>query len=93
MTRLSLVLVIFVFSLICQTPTLEGRNLLNMEKKEVPSFKENFVLSTISKERTWPPSPRNNVYTIADNERIFSVQLAKINGLLEESVPSPGAGH
>ncbi|WRX29105.1 hypothetical protein QQP08_021592 [Theobroma cacao] len=62
-----------------------------MAKKEVPSFKENFVLSATPKESTSPPSPTDNPYTIANNERLFSLHLAN-DRVLEESVPSPGGG-
>ncbi|XVF04406.1 hypothetical protein REPUB_Repub05bG0079800 [Reevesia pubescens] len=96
MTRLSLVLLIVLFALIFQPKPFEARKLLNnLEKKEVPSFKFNFVGIILPKEPTkiLPASDNNiNGHTMANNERLLAIHLAKIDRVLQ-STPSPGGGH
>ncbi|XWS27381.1 hypothetical protein CRYUN_Cryun26dG0110200 [Craigia yunnanensis] len=94
MTRLSLVLLIVLFALIFQPKSFEARKLLNnLEKKEVPSFKDNFVGNTLPKEPTRIiPASDDKGHAMANNERLFAIHLAKVDRVLQ-STPSPGAGH
>ena len=93
MTRLSIVLLIFLFSFIFQEPaSTEARKLLNIREKEVLSLNNNFVLSVDHREPT-PAVPFNNKgHEMVDKERLFTLHLAKIDRILQ-SVPSSGAGH
>ncbi|XVF87993.1 hypothetical protein PTKIN_Ptkin19aG0013300 [Pterospermum kingtungense] len=88
MTRLSFVLLIFLFALVCQVPSIQCRNLFNAEKKQVISVPTDLP----NKKPTPPPSPTSKHLIMANNERLFALHLAKIDRILQ-SVPSPGAGH
>ena len=93
MTRLSLALLIILFALIFQVPPMQCRKLLNTEKNEVFSLKDNLVPTDLPKKSTPPPSPTDKDLIMANNERLFALHLAKIDRILQGSVPSPGAGH
>lgn len=90
MARLSLALLVFVFVLIYQVPSMQSRKLIfNDEMKAaVISPKDNLVPSDVPKKLT---IDKDSI--LADNERLFFVHLAKIDRLLQSAVPSPGAGH
>ncbi|XVE63341.1 hypothetical protein DITRI_Ditri07aG0012500 [Diplodiscus trichospermus] len=95
MTRLSLLLLILLFALIFQPKLLEARKVLNnLEKKEVPSFKDNIVGSIRRPKEPTEIVPASKGHAMANNERLFAIHLAKIDRILRyEAVPSPGAGH
>ncbi|KAB2043834.1 hypothetical protein ES319_D01G046800v1 [Gossypium barbadense] len=89
MARLNLALLVIVFVLIYQVPSMQSRKLFNGEMKAaVISPKDNLVPSDVPKK---PTTDKDSI--IADNERLFSVHLGKIDQLLQSAVPSPGAGH
>lgn len=93
MTRSSIVLLIFLFSFICHEPaSTEARKLLSIQKKEVLSFDNNFVLSVDHRKPTAAVPFSNKGHEMVDEERFYTLHLAKIDRILE-SVPSPGAGH
>ncbi|XVF18545.1 hypothetical protein REPUB_Repub11eG0031700 [Reevesia pubescens] len=94
MTRVSLVLLIVLFALIFQPKLFEARKLLNnLEKKKVPSFKDNFVGITHPKEPTkMVPASDDKGHAMVHNERLLTIHFAKLDRLLQ-SCPSPGAGH
>ena len=92
MARLSLVLLVILFALIYQVPSMQSRKLFNSEKKEVFPLKDNLVPIDLPKKPTPPPSPTVQDLIMANNERLFALHLAKIDRILQ-SVPSPGAGH
>ncbi|TYJ48257.1 hypothetical protein E1A91_A01G049000v1 [Gossypium mustelinum] len=86
MACLKLALLVIVFVLIYQVPSMQSRKLFNGEMKAaVISPKDNLVPSDV------PKKPTTDI--MADNERLFSVHLGKIDRLLQSAVPSPGAGH
>ncbi|XVE53076.1 hypothetical protein DITRI_Ditri02bG0175500 [Diplodiscus trichospermus] len=93
MNRLSIVFLIFLFSIICQEPaSTEARKLLNMQEREALSSNNNFVSSVNHREPT-PVIPFGSKgLEIVDKERLFALHLARIDRILQ-SVPSPGAGH
>ncbi|XVE63336.1 hypothetical protein DITRI_Ditri07aG0012000 [Diplodiscus trichospermus] len=93
MTRLSPVLLIFLFALIFQPKSFEARKLLNnSEKKEVPSFMDNVIGSTRQTKEPTEIVPASKGHAMGNNERLFAIHLAKIDRILG-SHPSPGAGH
>ncbi|EOY13417.1 Uncharacterized protein TCM_031988 [Theobroma cacao] len=93
MTRLSIVLLIFLLSFICQEPpSSEARKLLNIQEKEVLSVKNNFVSSIEHREPTPAVSLSSQGHEMVEKERLFTLHLANIDRILQ-SVPSPGAGH
>ncbi|XVF79016.1 hypothetical protein PTKIN_Ptkin14bG0185400 [Pterospermum kingtungense] len=86
MARLSLIaLVVILFALIYQVPSMQSRKLFNAEKV-------NLVPTNLPKKPTPPPSPADKDIRMANNERLLALHLAKIDRILS-SVPSPGAGH
>ncbi|GMJ05332.1 C-TERMINALLY ENCODED PEPTIDE 14 [Hibiscus trionum] len=88
MTRLSMVLLIFLFSfMIFQEPSLaEARKLMNLQQMEANN---NVGL----REPTRAVSFSSKGDEKGDyQERLFALHLAKIDRILQ-SVPSPGAGH
>ncbi|KAK8527518.1 hypothetical protein V6N13_085345 [Hibiscus sabdariffa] len=95
MTRLSTVLLIFLFSfMIYQAPSLaEARKLMNLQQTETPLSNNSVVSSVEHREQTGEVSFSSKGHEKADyQERIFALHLAKIDRILQ-SVPSPGAGH
>ncbi|GLT58772.1 hypothetical protein SLA2020_316400 [Shorea laevis] len=93
MARISLVLPVFLLALIFQVPSLEGRKILEVVKKEVPSLKANLgVLCTPPKDTIAPNSLHQHGNAITNKERLITLHLARIDRILE-SQPSPGAGH
>ncbi|XVF04127.1 hypothetical protein REPUB_Repub05bG0055300 [Reevesia pubescens] len=94
MTRFSIVLLIFLFSFICQEPaSTEARKLLNIQEKQVFSSNTNFVFSVDQNKEPKPAfSFSNKGDEMVDEERLLTLHLAKIDRLLQ-SVPSPGASH
>ncbi|XVE63343.1 hypothetical protein DITRI_Ditri07aG0012700 [Diplodiscus trichospermus] len=99
MNRLSLVLLIVLFVLIFQPKSFEARKLLcSLEKNEVPSFKDNVVGSTHRPKelKKIVSASDDEGLAMANNERLFSIHLAKNDRILRscsESCPSPGGGH
>lgn len=87
MARPSAVIFIFVLVVICQiVPCFEGRKML-------VSLKDNSAaLSTILK-GTVPLPPSSKGHAMAVDERLMASHLPKIDRILINSVPSPGAGH
>ncbi|XWS10155.1 hypothetical protein CRYUN_Cryun39dG0051000 [Craigia yunnanensis] len=92
MARLSLALLVILFALIYQLPSMQSRKLFNAEKKEVFPLKDNLVPNDLPKKPTPPLSPTDKDLIMANNERFFALHLAKTDRLLQ-SVPSPAAGH
>ncbi|XVF81526.1 hypothetical protein PTKIN_Ptkin15bG0162300 [Pterospermum kingtungense] len=80
MTRLNLVFLVVLFALLFQPRTSEARKLLNNLAKE--EVEDNFI----------PKVPSAKGHAMANNERLFSIHLAKLDRLLQ-STPSPGAGN
>ncbi|MBA0848291.1 hypothetical protein Goshw_000126 [Gossypium schwendimanii] len=94
MARLSIVLIIFLFSFIIQAPSsAEARKLMMnlQETAEALPLNKN-VASVEQREPTPAVSFRNKDHEMVDEERLFALHLAKIDRILQ-SVPSPGAGH
>ncbi|KAE8680085.1 Detected protein of unknown function [Hibiscus syriacus] len=88
MARLCLDLLIVVFVLIYQVPSMQPRKLFNAEMEAaVISPKEILVPSDFPKN-----SPTDNDHVMANNERAFAAHLAEIDRILQ-SVPSPGGGN
>ncbi|MBA0791903.1 hypothetical protein Gohar_016445 [Gossypium harknessii] len=95
MARLSIVLIIFLFSFIIQAPSsAEARKLMMnlQETAEALPLNKNVVVSVEQREPTPAVSFRNKDHEMVDEERLFALHLAKIDRILL-SVPSPGAGH
>ncbi|KAL4310361.1 hypothetical protein GQ457_01G003610 [Hibiscus cannabinus] len=95
MTRLSTVLLIFLFSfMIYRAPSFaEARKLMNLQQTETPLSNNSVVSSVEQGEQTGAVSFGSKDHEKADyQERIFAIHLAKIDRILQ-SVPSPGAGH
>ncbi|GMJ10079.1 hypothetical protein HRI_004677100 [Hibiscus trionum] len=80
MARLSLVLLIVVVALLFHPTCFEARKLSNIEKEQVPSFKDTFT------------GDADKGHAMGNNERLFAIHLAKIDRILQ-STPSPGGGH
>ncbi|OMO92556.1 hypothetical protein COLO4_17492 [Corchorus olitorius] len=91
MNRLSLVFLVLLLGLVIQAPFSEARKHLSLEKKKVPSMKEDIFLS-----------PAMPVHSASDGkgyrmlnderERLFALHLARIDRILQSN-PSPGNGH
>ncbi|EOY13418.1 hypothetical protein QQP08_021591 [Theobroma cacao] len=93
MTRLSFVFLIFLLALVNPSPSSEARKHLNMEKKVIPSMKENVVPSVLPQKATPAPSASGNKgHLMVNDERLFAHHLAKIDRILQSN-PSPGSGH
>ncbi|MFQ6621035.1 hypothetical protein Gotur_002083 [Gossypium turneri] len=95
MARLSIVLIIFLFSFIIQAPSsAEARKLMMnlQETAEALPLNKNVVVSVEQREQTPAVSFRNKDHEMVDEERLFALHLAKIDRILQ-LVPSPGAGH
>ncbi|KAK8622622.1 hypothetical protein V6N13_117531 [Hibiscus sabdariffa] len=95
MTRLSTVLLIFLFSfMIFQAPSLaDARKLMNLQQTEALLSNNNVVSSVEQREPTGADSFSNEGHEKDDHwQRLFALHLAKIDRILQ-SVPSPGAGH
>ncbi|KAE8713020.1 Detected protein of unknown function [Hibiscus syriacus] len=91
MARLGLALLIIVFVLIHQVPSMQSRNPFNADMKAQAALippKDNLVPSDHVPMK--PPTDKDHV--MANTERLFALHLAKIDRLLQ-SVPSPGGGN
>ncbi|XWS10153.1 hypothetical protein CRYUN_Cryun39dG0050800 [Craigia yunnanensis] len=83
MTRLSLVLFIRLLALIIQEPFSEARKRLSMEKKKVPSTKENVDLSALPEKAIPAHSATDDKgHVMVNDERLLALYLAKINRIL-----------
>ncbi|OMO92555.1 hypothetical protein COLO4_17491 [Corchorus olitorius] len=92
MARLTLALLVILFALSYQVPSMESRKLFNADqKKEVFSLKDNLVATDVSKKPA-VDSPVDEDHMMAKNEKLIADHLAKIDRMLQ-SQPSPGAGH
>ncbi|XVF79014.1 hypothetical protein PTKIN_Ptkin14bG0185200 [Pterospermum kingtungense] len=94
MARQSLVLVICLLALVIQEPFSEARKHLSMEKKQVPNTEENAALSALPQKATPVNSETDDKgHVMVNDERLFALHLANIARILDNSVPSPGAGN
>ncbi|GKV02123.1 hypothetical protein SLEP1_g14597 [Rubroshorea leprosula] len=93
MARISLVFSVFLLALIFQVPSLEGRKLLEVAKKEVPSLKANLIVPCAPpKDTIAPNSLHQHGNAITNEERLITLHLARIDRILGSN-PSPGARH
>lgn len=101
MARLGTVAVlIFLMVFATFVSNTEGRKLLmgdtQENKKESNSTVSSFTslyLSALPKGTVPPSSPSEKGHATPDNEQLFQRHLASIDRILQQSVPSPGAGH
>jgi hypothetical protein len=85
MARLSSILFIILFAFAFHFTSLDARNnILRLSMTEVPSLESRPGL---------PSSSGEKVDAMAINESLIFSHLAKMDRILQQSIPSPGAGH
>lgn len=82
MARLTIVVLVIIVILVCGAPSLDARKTLH-ERKSI--MEGSVVKGAILKGASAPPS--------ALSEKLLALHLARVERMLEESVPSPAAGH
>ncbi|KDP34799.1 hypothetical protein JCGZ_10579 [Jatropha curcas] len=95
-TTLGIVLLLLLVLICHNVPCFEGRKLLDMEKRETTSFKGNssaLIVPLKGNDLNPSPSLNDRVHAISAYERLIVSHLSKIDRILINSVPSPGAGH
>ncbi|GMJ10078.1 C-TERMINALLY ENCODED PEPTIDE 14 [Hibiscus trionum] len=93
MTRLSMVLLVFLFSFLFLAPPLAAaRKLTNIQQTEALSLNNDAVVSVEQREPKPAFSFSNKGHEMVNKERFLALHLAKLDRILQ-SIPSPGAGH